>query len=184
MVGEIRDDETAAMAVQSALTGHMVLSSLHTNDSPTAIPRLIDMKIKPFLISAVLNAISSQRLVRKIHVDCIESYVPDKNVYESIHHQLEEIGVDSNTIKLPKTFYRGVGCDACDDTGYYGRFGIFEIMEISESVRNFIISPDFDLDKLKHLAHKEGMITMFEDGLKKVELGLTTVEEVFRVIRE
>ena len=184
MVGEIRDDETAAMAVQSALTGHMVLSSLHTNDSPTAIPRLIDMKIKPFLISAVLNAISSQRLVRKIHVDCIESYVPDKNVYESIYHQLEEIGVDSSTIKLPKTFYRGVGCDACKDTGYYGRFGIFEIMEISESVRNFIISPDFDLDKLKHLAHKEGMITMFEDGLKKVELGLTTVEEVFRVIRE
>lgn len=184
MVGEIRDDETAGMAVQSALTGHMVLSSLHTNDSPTAIPRLIDMKIKPFLISAVLNAISSQRLVRKIHVDCIESYVPDKNVYESIYHQLEEIGVDPNTIKLPKTFYRGVGCDTCNDTGYYGRFGIFEVMEISESVRNFIISPDFNLDELKHLAHKEGMITMFEDGLKKVELGLTTVEEVFRVIRE
>ncbi len=184
MVGEIRDSDTAGISVQSALTGHLVLSSLHTNDSPTAVPRLMDMQVQSFLVSAVLNAVTSQRLVRKVHVDCIESYTPNENVYRVIREQLVELGVDASTAKLPKILYRGRGCEACNNLGYMGRVGIFEVMEITESVRQLIISPDFSLDKLKRLARQEGMISMFEDGLRKVELGLTTIDEVFRVIRE
>ena len=184
MVGEIRDSDTAGISVQAALTGHLVLSSLHTNDAPTAIPRLMDMGIQPFLVSAVLNAISSQRLVRHVHVDCIESYTPEKAVYETINEQLMELDVDPKAVKLPKTFYRGKGCDACNHTGYVGRIGIFEVMEVTESIRQLIISPNFNLDTLQHLARKEGMVSMFEDGLRKVELGMTTVDELFRVVRE
>ncbi|MCP6719932.1 MAG: Flp pilus assembly complex ATPase component TadA [Patescibacteria group bacterium] len=184
MIGEIRDKETADIAVQSALTGHLVLSSLHTNDAPTAIPRLIDMGIPPFLVAAVLNAVSSQRLARRIHLDCIESYVPDQGVLSTIKKTLNEIGVNTETFKLPKTFYRGKGCAADNYTGYSGRTGIYEVLNVTEPIRKLIIDPAFNLDSLKKIAHQEGMITLFEDGLKKVELGLTTVEELFRVIRE
>ncbi|MCX6788725.1 MAG: GspE/PulE family protein [bacterium] len=184
MVGEIRDAETANIAVQSALTGHVVISSLHTNDAPTAIPRFIDMGIPPFLISAVLNTIVSQRLVRKIHVDCIESYVPEPAFLEEIKRELGLSGIDKNSVKIPKTFYRGKGCIACGHTGYLGRLGIFEVMNITEEVRKLIISPQFNLDLLRLLARREGMTTMFEDGLRKVELGSTTIEELLRVIRE
>jgi type IV pilus assembly protein PilB len=183
MVGEIRDGETADIAVQSALTGHLVLSSLHTNDSPTAIPRLVDMGVQPFLVSAVLNAVLSQRLVRKIHLECIESYTPTKEEYESIVSQVKEIGQDVN-IRIPKVFYRGKGCAACNYTGYMGRVAIFEVLEVTEKIRNLILSKDFNLDNLRKLARSEGMISMFEDGLRKVELGITTIEEVFRVIKE
>lgn len=184
MVGEIRDEETANISVQAALTGHLVLSSLHTSDAPTAIPRLIDMNIQPFLVAAVLNVVAAQRLARRIHLDCIESYLPEPEVYEIIRSQFKEIGIDPATVKLPKTFYRGKGCAACNYTGYLGRLGIFEILEVTESIRKLIISPDFNLDNLKNLAKKEGMVTMFEDGLRKVERGLTTIGEIFRVIRE
>ncbi|MCL4392461.1 GspE/PulE family protein [Patescibacteria group bacterium] len=184
MVGEIRDNETADIAVQSSLTGHLVISSLHTNDSPTAIPRLIDMGIPAFLVSAVLNAVSSQRLVRRIHVDCIESYTPDKKMYEDIESQIKEFAAAGVDVKPPKTFYRGKGCAACNNTGFLGRIGIFEVLEITEKVRSFIIGKDFDLDNLRNLAKEEGMVTMFEDGLRKVELGMTTIEELFRVMRE
>ncbi len=182
MVGEIRDAETANIAVQSALTGHLVLSSLHTNDSPTAVPRLMDMDIPPFLVSAVLNAITSQRLTRKIHMDCIESYIPSKDMLQSIEKQMNELG--DKSAQMPKTFYRGKGCDACNHTGYLGRVGIFEVLSVTEEVRKLIISPTFDLDILRKKAREGGMITMFEDGLRKVELGLTTIEEVIRVMRE
>ncbi len=184
MVGEIRDEETAAISVQAALTGHLVLSSLHTNDAPTAVPRLIDMKIQPFLIAAVLNLVIAQRLARRIHLDCIESYEPEPEVYEIINENLKNLGLDPSTIKLPKTFYRGIGCSGCGYTGYFDRIGIFEVMEISDDIRKMIISPQFNIDHLKQLAIKEGMVPMFLDGLKKVERGLTTIEEVFRVINE
>jgi len=184
MVGEIRDEDTAEISVQAALTGHLVLSSLHTNDAPTAVPRLMDMGIKPFLVAAVLNLVNAQRLVRKIHRDCIVSYTPPKSVYEAIYDQLRQNGVDPSTVKLPKTFYRGQGCEADNYTGYMGRIGIFEVMKITEKIRNYIISPDFALDGLRKLAQQEGMKTMFEDGLRKVERGMTTIEEVFRVIKE
>ncbi len=184
MVGEIRDAETANISVQSALTGHLVLSSLHTNDAATAVPRLMDMGIPPFLVAAVLNAVSSQRLARRIHLACIESYVPDKNLIASLDKELEAMNVDKDRLKIPHTFYRGKGCEACGHTGYYGRTGIFEVLNITEGVRKLIISPDFSLDNLNKLARNEGMVTMLEDGLHKVELGLTTIEEIFRVIKE
>ena len=186
MVGEIRDAETANISVQAALTGHLVLSSLHTTDAPTAVPRLIDMAIPPFLVAAVVNVVSAQRLARRIHLDCIESYVPEKGVIESIYKQLQEAnpGVNPANLKVPKTFYRGRGCAACNHTGYFDRIGIFEVLNITEEVRKLIISPDFNLDNLVKLGRSQGMTMMFEDGLKKVERGLTTIEELFRVIRE
>lgn len=184
MVGEVRDAETANISVQAALTGHLVLSSLHTNDAPTVVPRLIDMSIPPFLVAAVLNDIIAQRLVRKIHLDCIESYVPEKSVADAIARELESQGVDPRTVKLPKTFYRGRGCAACGGTGYFGRLGIFEVLPVTEAVRKLIISDDFNLDNLRKVARAEGMVSMFEDGLRKVERGITTIAELFRVIRE
>jgi len=184
MVGEIRDEETAGIAVQSALTGHLVLSSLHTNDAPTAIPRLIDMKIPQFLVSAVLNAVLAQRLVRKIHLDCIESYEITEDINSSIKKQFTEIGLDVSKYKPIHNLYRGKGCPACNDTGYQGRVGIFEVMQVSETLRKFIISREFSLGGLQVMARNEGMVTMFEDGLRKAEQGITTIEELFRVIRE
>lgn len=184
MVGEIRDAETANISVQAALTGHVVLSSLHTNDAPTAVPRFIDMGVPPFLVSAVLNTVVAQRLVRKIHMECIESYTPPTALLEAVRHELELSGISDSGIKIPKTFYRGRGCAACGHTGFLGRLGIYEVLDVTEEVRKLIISPDFNLDTLRHLARSEGMTTMFEDGLRKVERGVTTIEEVLRVIRE
>lgn len=183
MVGEIRDAETAGIATQSALTGHLVLSSLHTNDSPSAIPRLIDMGIAPFLVAAVVNSVSSQRLVRKIHLDCVESYIPDKDVLKNIEDQFVTLGIPKEQARVPKMFYRGRGCKACGYTGYLGRIGIFEVLDMSEKLRKLVISPEFDLDKLRMTAREEGMVSMFEDGVRKVELGMTTVDEVFRAIQ-
>ncbi len=183
MVGEIRDEETAEIAVHSALTGHLVLSSLHTNDAATAIPRLIDMKIPQFLIAAVLNMIVAQRLVRKICLDCIGSFTPSEDLLNSIKKQLKELNLESEFM-TPKILYQGKGCMSCGNTGYAGRIGIFEILNIDEDIRKEIINPNFSLDNLIKLAKDRGMITMFQDGLRKSELGMTTIEEVLRVIRE
>ncbi len=184
MVGEIRDQETADISVQAALTGHLVLSSLHTNDAATAVPRLMDMNVPQFLVSAVVNAVTSQRLTRRIHVDCIESYSPSKEILENINRQLNELNTGKSSIRLSQTFYRGRGCDGCNYTGYQSRIGIFEVLNMTENVRKLIISPQFSLDNLRALAKSEGMVTMLEDGIRKVELGMTTIEEIFRVIRE
>ncbi|OGG40697.1 hypothetical protein A3A21_00430 [Candidatus Jorgensenbacteria bacterium RIFCSPLOWO2_01_FULL_45_25b] len=184
MVGEIRDDETADISVQAALTGHLLLSSLHTNDAATSIPRLFDMHLPPFLIAAVLNAVLAQRLTRRIHVGCIESYKPDAVVISSIQEELRVLGLERETITPPTSFYRGRGCDGCGGTGYLGRIGIFEVLHMTKDVRNLLVSHDFTLNSLRELARKDGMRTMFEDGLWKVEQGMTTIDEVFRVIRE
>ncbi len=184
MVGEIRDEETANIAVQAALTGHLVLSSLHTNDAPTAVPRFIDMGVPPFLVSAVLNTIIAQRLVRRIHIDCIESYKPDPAYFSAIQRELEVSGAAAGAVKIPKTFYRGKGCNVCGGTGFLGRLGIYEVLNVTEAVRKLIISENFSLDNLRRIAREEGMSTMFEDGLRKVERGVTTIEELLRVVRE
>ncbi|MCR4261268.1 MAG: ATPase, T2SS/T4P/T4SS family [Candidatus Colwellbacteria bacterium] len=184
MVGEIRDAETAEVAVQAALTGHLVLSTLHTNDAPTAIPRLMDMNVPAFLVSAVLNAILAQRLVRKLHLECVESYTPDEGTIMAIKKQLHELGLNPDEISLPKRLYRGGGCAADGYTGYQGRVGIYEVLNVSDVVRNTINDPEFSLDKLRKVARTEGMITMFEDGLRKAERGMTTIDEILRVIRE
>ena len=184
MVGEIRDSETAEIATQAALTGHLVLSSLHTNDAPTAIPRFIDMGIPPFLVAAVLNCLMAQRLVRRIHLDCIESYEPDPATIEIIEEQLNALGVPPDAVDVPNRFYRGKGCAVDNFTGYEGRLGIYELLNVTETIRKIIIDPSFSLDKLKQAARGEGMITMFEDGLRKAGQGITTIDEVLRVIRE
>jgi len=183
MVGEIRDEETAEISAQSALTGHLVVSSLHTNDAATAVPRLIDMKIEPFLIAAVLNVSLAQRLIRKICLNCIESYAIDSNLSGFLETQLKQINPFSQ-LKAPKFLYRGKGCESCNFTGYRGRSGIYEVLSIDDETRKLIISPDFSLDSLNILAKKNGMLTMFEDGLRKAATGITTIEEVLRVIRE
>ena len=184
MVGEIRDKETAEIAVHAALTGHLVLSTLHTNDSPTAIPRLIDMGIPPFLLSATLNLIIAQRLVRKICSECIESYEPPQSIYQTIDNQLKIIKGEFVKPFRPKLLYRGKGCPSCNFTGYRGRLAIYESFDVNEKVRAYIQRTDFSLDGLKKIAFSEGTKTMFEDGLVKAELGQTSIEEVMRVIKE
>jgi type IV pilus assembly protein PilB len=182
LVGEVRDEETAEISVHAALTGHILLTSLHTNDASTAIPRLIDMHVPPFLIAAVLNLVIAQRLVRKICVSCIESFAPTPDILDILRRTHEEMG-DIGYV-VPKTLYHGRGCPVCNFTGYKGRMGIFEVLEIDNEVRTLIGAHDFSLDALMALAKKKGMTTMLEDGVRKAELGMTTMEEVLRVIRE
>lgn len=184
MVGEIRDSETANISVQAALTGHLLLSSLHTNDAPTAIPRLFDLGVPPFLANSTLNIIVAQRLVRKICQSCIYSYSPDAEFEKHVKEQFEKLNIEGVNYKLPKTLYRGKGCASCGGTGYRERLGIFEVLEITDPMRKIIASPQFSLEAIKAEARKDNMESMFEDGLKKVELALTTIEEVMRVIRE
>ncbi|MBI5079523.1 Flp pilus assembly complex ATPase component TadA [Candidatus Wolfebacteria bacterium] len=193
LVGEIRDEETAEISAHAALTGHLLLSTLHTNDASTAVPRLIDMKIVPFLVAAILNVIIAQRLVRKVCLDCIESYPPERGLIDFLKQQLKELNSytkifskteESGELRTPKFFYRGRGCSACNFSGYRGRIAIFEALNVTEEIRKLIVSAEFSLDALITTAKKEGMITMFEDGLRKAELGMTTIEEVLRVIRE
>lgn len=183
MVGEIRDEETAEISVHSALTGHLVLSTLHTNDSLGAIPRLIDMKIPSFLVAAVINAITAQRLVRRICLNCIVSYTPEQSYLEGIKKQIDAMRIQI-TYQMPKVLYKGKGCPACGGTGYQGRLGIFEVLSVTEPIRKYIVDPAFTMDGLRLIAKKQGFVSMFEDGLHKVERGLTTMEEVLRVIRE
>src|SRR5258708_416488 len=184
MVGEIRHAETAEIAVQAALTGHLLLSALHTNDSPTAVPRLFDLKIPPFLAGSVLNLVVAQRLVRKICQSCIYSYDADPTITVTVETQLKELGVEPGSVKSPKILYRGRGCTSCGMTGYRGRLGIYELFEVTDAVKRVMTAERFDLELLRTTARKEGMKTMFEDGLLKVELAQTTLEEVLRVIRE
>jgi type IV pilus assembly protein PilB len=185
MVGEIRDAETADISVQAALTGHLLLSSLHTNDAPTAIPRFFDLNVPPFLVSSVLNMIIAQRLVRKICRSCLYSYEPDPSVVEIVEKQLNKSAAGGvSKVKIPTVMYRGKGCSSCGNTGYRGRLGIYEILEIDEKIKTLITKPEFSLEDIRTQAAENGMATMFEDGITKVELGLTTLEEVLRVIRK
>lgn len=179
-VGEIRDSETAGIAVNAALTGHLVLSTLHTNDAATALPRLIDMKVEPFLVASTVNVIIAQRLIRKICDMCKMSYAIlrsdlAKNLPPALitHHfgQGEEI-------KL----YRGKGCKICHSTGYSGRLGLFEVLEVTKEVRALITAKN-DSDVIAKKAIEEGMTTMLADGMNKVAKGVTTLEEVLRVTK-
>lgn len=184
MVGEVRDAETAGISVQAALTGHLLLSSIHTNDAPTAIPRLFDLEIPPFLLASVLNVLIAQRLVRRICQNCLSSYDAPEDILEVIKKQLKELRIEDTTVRMPKILYKGKGCSSCSMTGYRGRFGIFEVMDITDTIKQAIIDPNFSLETLRVEARKAGMRTMFEDGLEKTQLGMTTIDEVLRVIRE
>ncbi|MCF8143107.1 MAG: type II secretion system ATPase GspE [Deltaproteobacteria bacterium] len=172
LVGEIRDLETAEIATQSALTGHLVFSTLHTNDSASATTRLVDMGIEPFLVTSSVTAILAQRLVRVICKDCKEAYTPDQE-------SLQSIGIPPEMAQ-GREICRGRGCPSCLDTGFKGRTGIFELMILDEPVRNLILKTS-DSNAIKQKAVEQGMLTLRQDGAQKVLNGITTIEEVFRV---
>ena len=178
MVGEIRDEETAGIAVNAALTGHLLLSTLHTNDASTTLPRLLDMKIEPFLIASTVNIAIGQRLVRKICEKCKANKTLSETELASLKESLPQ------DIKFtPKTVYEGKGCDACDASGYLGRIGIYEVLEVSPRIRETITAHG-SAAEIERIAREEGMTTMIQDGLKKVEEGTTSIEEVLRVMHE
>jgi general secretion pathway protein E len=175
LVGEIRDLETAEIAIQSALTGHLVFSTLHTNDSASSVTRLIDMGIQPFLASSSVTAILAQRLVRVVCSHCRELYTPDEE-------SLKSIGITSE-MSAGKEIFRGKGCPVCLDTGYLGRTGIFELMLLDDSVKNLILKTS-DANAIKRMAMEQGMVSLRQDGAQKVLAGITTIEEVFRVTQQ
>jgi type II secretory ATPase GspE/PulE/Tfp pilus assembly ATPase PilB-like protein len=174
MVGEIREMETAEIAIRAALTGHLVFSTLHTNDSAGAVTRLLDMGIEPFLVSSSVEALIAQRLVRSICPDCKEQYTPDPEL-------LKEVGFPTNGEEV--RLYRGRGCEACRFTGFRGRIGIYEILVLRENLRPLIIERAAS-STIKAAAIENGMKTLRDDGWAKVKAGLTSLEEVARVTQE
>lgn len=179
-VGEIRDNETAGIAVNAALTGHLVLSTLHTNDAATAIPRLSDMGVEPFLVASTVRVIIAQRLLRKICDGCKQS-IQFTQAELTKHFSLDTIKkyfLDSQEI----TTYHGAGCKLCHQTGYKGRLGVFEVLEVSKEIRK-LITEKADADVINQQALKEGMHSMLDDAMTKVQQGLTTIEEVIRVTK-
>ena len=177
MVGEMRDTETAQIAIQSALTGHLVFSTVHTNSAPATITRLIDMGIEPFLVSSSIIGVLAQRLVRRICPDCRKSYQPHPE-------QLRELGIKEVSFrKLDRRFFRGDGCDNCRQTGYRGRIGIHELLVMSEGVKNTILESS-DSDTIRKQGLKENMITLRRDGVNKILHGLTTAEEILTITSE
>jgi general secretion pathway protein E len=175
LVGEIRDKETAEIAVQSALTGHLVFSTLHTNDSASAITRLVDMGVEPFLISSSILAVVAQRLVRVLCTDCRKTYLPNP-LY------LRSIGISPDQFKEHKA-YKATGCENCFNTGYRGRVGIFEIMVLTDRLKGLILKT-FDSNRIKIEAVQQKMRTLRQDGMQKVLQGVTTIEEVLRVTQK
>lgn len=181
MIGEIRDNETVEIAVHSALTGHLVLSSLHTNDAPSALPRLLDMGAPAFLLSSTVNLVVAQRLVRRICTSCTESYKVSPETLRLVKAQVKLLGGAAKSV--PETFYRGRGCKVCGGSGFQGQIGIFELFLITDAIRELILR-EATVGEVRKKAIKDGMMTMFEDGLNKVEKGTTTIEEVLRVVKE
>lgn len=173
LVGEIRDKETGDMAVQASLTGHLVFSTLHTNDAPGAITRLIDMDVEPFLITSTLQAIVAQRLVRTICQNCREEHEPTED-------ELSNVGLKADEVK-DRTFYRGSGCDMCRNIGYLGRIGIYEILVPNEEIAALIVQRA-STHAIREAARKAGMRFMLEDGLEKVYSGVTSIEEVGKAV--
>ncbi len=180
MVGEIRDQETTELAIQASLTGHLVFSTLHTNQAAGTIPRLLDLGAEPFLLASSLSLVVGQRIARRICPNCREEYQPDKTNLDELSAVLGKI--------LPKKkeeikFFRGKGCEQCNNTGYYGRVGIFEVLSVSEKIVKLILerAPAGEIEKQ---AVEEGMITMLQDGYLRVVEGVSTMEEVVRVVRD
>ncbi|MBT4937091.1 type II/IV secretion system protein [Candidatus Peregrinibacteria bacterium] len=178
MVGEIRDRETAALAIESALTGHLVFSTIHTNSAASTIQRLLNMGIEKYLLPSALRMIMAQRLVRKLCPDCAELYRPNSGVIEKIKNEVGNVlQIDEKELHL----YKSKGCEKCHDTGFIKRTGIYEVMPISQTITEMILEGASAAD-LEQQAIKEGMLTMKQDGILKVVMGLTTLEEVISVI--
>jgi type IV pilus assembly protein PilB len=172
LVGEIRDQETAETAIQAALTGHLVFSTLHTNDAPSAITRLIDMGVQPFLVSSSIQAVMAQRLIRTLCKNCKEPYEPEP-------FELQSIGLTENDV-AGVTLYRARGCSECDQKGYKGRLGIFELMEMDSELREMAFHKT-PTNRLRDQAVASGMRTLMQDGVRKVLNGVTTTEEILRI---
>ncbi|MCK5565359.1 MAG: type II/IV secretion system protein, partial [Planctomycetes bacterium] len=173
LVGEIRDRETAEIAVQASLTGHLVFSTLHTNDAPGALTRLVDMGIEPYLVASSLEAVIAQRLIRLICTECKEPLAENEMV--SLRKRYGDI--------VPEVLYHGRGCKACRDTGYVGRVGIFEQMVVTEKTRELLLQ-NADSRKIRQEAAREGMQNLRQDAIRYLHSGQTTIEEVFRVTKE
>jgi len=173
MVGEMRDFETAEIAIQAALTGHLVFSTLHTNDAPGAVTRMIDMGVEPYLVSSSVIGVLAQRLVRMICPECKEKYKPTQE-------ELKDIGLTGNE---EINFFKGKGCAKCMNAGYKGRIAIYELMIVDDDMRNLIIAK-VPADQIRKSALKSGMTALKSDGIEKVKQGMTTVEEVLRVTQE
>jgi general secretion pathway protein E len=175
LIGEIRDAETAEIAIHSALTGHLVLSTLHTNDAPSAITRLIDMGMEDYLLSSTINGILAQRLVRVACPFCRNPFSPDPAILKEMNLEGQRLA-SSNIFEVK-------GCEKCSNTGYWGRTGIFEFLEITDGIRKLILEKK-DSTIIKEMARKNGMRTLREDGWLKVKRGITTISEVLRVTQE
>jgi type IV pilus assembly protein PilB len=174
LIGEIRDHETAQIAIEAALTGHLVLSTLHTNDAPSAVTRLVEMGIEPFLVGSALDCILAQRLARRLCSKCREAYVPDRETLAASRFPW------SDDMELP-TLYRAVGCSACSKTGYRGRFALHEVMPVSEEIERLAVERA-SAAAIAEVAREQGMVTLRSDGLEKVLAGVTTLEEILRVV--
>lgn len=170
MIGEIRDVETAEIAIQAALTGHLVLSTLHTNDASGAIARLIDMGIPPFLIASALGVVLSQRLVRLLCPDCKETFQAPQSVQEDLDLEYDP----------ERTFYKAIGCDKCDNTGFKGRLAIYETIKVGKNIENLIMDKASS-HEISRQARKDGYISLRQAGIDKLLAGLTTLDEVLRV---
>jgi len=171
MVGEMRDLETAQIAIQASLTGHLVLSTLHTNDSAGAVTRLVDMGVEPFLVAATLEGVLAQRLLRTICKSCRSPYEPSLHVLNQLNLSVEDIG--------GKHFHTGSGCSVCGGSGYKGRRGIYELLDVTDPIRELITSRAPSL-VLRQKAIELGMVTLREDGLRSIYDGETTIEEVLK----
>lgn len=180
LVGEIRDNETTTLAIQSALTGHLVFSTLHTNDAATAVPRLIDLGGEPFLITSVLNGVLAQRITRRICYNCKEQFTPDEEVQKSVREVLGPLLPAKYANNAPIQLYRGKGCDVCGGSGYYGRIGIFEFILITPAINKQILEQR-NAKEIEKQAQTEGLILMKQDGYLKALDGFTTIEDVLRV---
>ena len=183
MIGEIRDNETASIAVNAALTGHLVLSTLHTNDASSTFPRLLDMSVEPFLVASTVNVVIAQRLVREICKNCRVSFTMTPKQKEALKKQLKYVRAGDILQKKSTTLYHGEGCEVCNNTGYRGRVGIFEVLLISDEMKELIMNSESS-DVIKKQAVADGMKLMIEDGIDKVVNGITTMEEVLRVTRD
>ncbi len=187
MIGEIRDSETAELSVQAALTGHLVLATLHTNSAATAIPRLIDMGVEPFLLASTINIAAAQRLIRRTCETCREKYIASPEELTKIREVLSSVkgfNFDNLLAKYNGQYplFRGKGCDSCSNTGYKGRIGIYEVLEITEKIRSMIISHEAAQTIQAVAINENGMTTMLQDGFFKVLEGVTTIEEIYRVV--
>lgn len=178
MVGEIRDEDTAKIGVNAALTGHVLLSTLHTNDAATTLPRLLEMDVKPFLIASTVAVAIGQRLVRKICPHCKTEWRPTINDVQAFGEALA-----SKLEKEIPAFYRGKGCEACGGSGYRGRVGMYEVLEVTDAIREAVMKR-LNADEIRNIAIHEGMTTMLDDGVEKAKQGATSIEEVLRVMHE